>query len=236
MKPQNIKLCKGCGKLLKIEGGVRQERCHTCAPKTPERRSRLSEAMKRKCADPAYRAALLERMANARALVNQDLIDRSKQARALSESRMAWCPVEYRDYYRELSRRQLYNPETKKWYKFGAKAAREKIERSFGGPLRPFAMTTADASLYQCRVDGKIVKLSPVRLTLMLHFVGKHPDHYTTREELIELLWPNANTQPDAPFETITSHILQLRRMGICIVNRHGGGYRLAPQVRASSV
>lgn len=235
VKPHNIAFCKGCGAFLKIEGSHKQKRCQTCAPKVEEVRARRSAAMKKRFADPAYRAQALARLAKARSLINQDLIDRSKQAKSLSDSRMAWCPDEYRDYYKRLRSRQVFDRATRKWIKVGAKAARARIEKSFGGPLRPLSLTTADVSLHQCRVDGKVVKLGAVQLTILLHLIGRDPKRYVSTEELIRLIWPNPNMEPEGGAgQTVGSHMHHLRRKGICIVSIQGAGYRIAPQVRSN--
>jgi hypothetical protein len=231
--PHNIACCKGCGGLLKIEGSYKQKRCLTCASKTPEVRAKRSASMKKTLADPVKRIKAQARMALARSM--RDMSDpepHRKQARSLAERAVAWCPEEYRSYYRELSRRQIYDPATKKCHRFGAGPARAKIERMFGGPLRPLTLTTADVALHQCRVAGEIVKLGPSQLTILLHLIGKHPAHYASNEELIAAVWPNPNMEPATVDNTLKSQILHLRRKGICIVSIHGIGYRIAPQVR----
>lgn len=79
----------------------------------PEHRARMARVVAKNLAGalsrPEYRAALVERGHElTRILHSPEVKERSRQARAragksISETRLGWCPPEYRDYYRKLT-------------------------------------------------------------------------------------------------------------------------------------
>jgi DNA-binding winged helix-turn-helix (wHTH) protein len=243
-KPENITTCIGCGCLVKKyrEG---KQRCRTCANKDPARLAKCSVSMKAKLQEPEYAAKHERTIQNALAALHTPQVKaRAEIARKIGggyerrdKRRFAWCPEEYRDLYRRWMKRYKKNPEGGHSLRYMTAAeGRARIERMFGGPLRPLTLTTEDVALHQCRVDGNVVGLGPQQLSIVLHLIGTRPDRYVSTEELIRAVWPNANTEPESADNTLKAQILHLRRKGVCIVNVSGIGYRIAPQVRGSQV
>jgi DNA-binding winged helix-turn-helix (wHTH) protein len=237
--PHRIKTCEDCGKLLKVRTYA-SKRCLGCANKCPERAAKIIATHKRKLQNPKIKAEAVARMRAARQRLTDPDIQarikaaRKKQAKSLSDTRLSWCPVEYRKLYRKLRNKNYKVKGTDTWKKVGAKLARKTIEEKFGGPIKQISVFTPELDYLGCQINGERIRLSPMQHRLLVILLLQHPDKYINMENLIERLWENPDNHIELPENNIRNHLMMLRKIGIPIVRaeNYGLGYRIPREAR----
>jgi DNA-binding response OmpR family regulator len=98
--------------------------------------------------------------------------------------------------------------------------------------MNQVSMTHPECLRHQCRVNGTIVPLSPMETDLLAALLITKPDRVLTYETMIELLWPNPDTQAlnARKIMTILKYRLQLK--GVVIVTTWGRGYTIPERNR----
>jgi DNA-binding response OmpR family regulator len=78
----------------------------------------------------------------------------------------------------------------------------------------------------QAEIAGRIVRMMPGTHRLLEALLIRGPK-WTLHDELIEILWPDPNFEPDCARKVIDQGIVRLRKAGVEITTFHGVGYRL---------
>jgi hypothetical protein len=93
-------------------------------------------------------------------------------------------------------------------------------------------MTYPQALRREVTVDGLTYRLSPMCHRLLLILLLRGPNRVTTNADLIEALWPDPDTQPEATRENIHAYVMRLRRLGVPIETLGRVGLRLATDLK----
>lgn len=103
-------------------------------------------------------------------------------------------------------------------------------------PPPVISMTWPQYKARVCCVDGRIlVRLSPQQTELLLMLMLRYP-RAVALSDLVEMLWPDAEEEPEAPIDACRQQFDKLRRRigSGCITTDYGFGYRLAPRKLAA--
>jgi len=98
--------------------------------------------------------------------------------------------------------------------------------------MAEISMTLPQSHRGEVQIGESVVYLPPAIHRLAEYFLMQQPDRLISRAELIELLWPDPDTEPDRACSTVGVYICRLRRIGFEIRNEHGRGWRLLNNVR----
>lgn len=83
-----------------------------------------------------------------------------------------------------------------------------------------------------CRVNGRLQRLPDTQASLLAALLLSDPDKFTHVRDLVPIMWPNPDRQPEGTGESINVYVHFLRRRQIIIENRHGFGYRIPRHAR----
>ena len=84
----------------------------------------------------------------------------------------------------------------------------------------------------ECQFGGKIIQLTPQETELVCYLLIKGPSQLSTTEELIEIVWPNPDKEPDYANSMIGIHIFKCRKKGVPIKAEWGRGYYIETRTR----
>jgi hypothetical protein len=88
----------------------------------------------------------------------------------------------------------------------------------------PVSMTFPQSMRNQCRVGENVVQLTPAEARvfelLLLRGIGRH----TAYSDLVELMWPDPNDEPEDATGYLKVYVCKLRGRGIAISTLHGRG------------
>jgi hypothetical protein len=142
----------------------------------------------------------------------------------IRKAHLPWCPSEYWDYYRKLR------------IKHGAVNARKRVERLIGGPLKPVSVTIPQMLRNECTVGSEVVRMRPAEMRLLSSLLVQAPNKWCSTAELLGMVYPNPDDEPDYGLTTVQVLIYRLRRMGIRVLKapNHNIGYRIPEDARGN--
>jgi hypothetical protein len=151
----------GCTRTFRMHARRKTRLCHPCAAgatgKSEAKRAKGRDAMRNKLRDPNYAAAHRERARRAAETKRQNPVEmarlrasgqllgltygrlgppagsppRIQIGKSLTNTKLGWCPVEYRDLYRQLARKTGVS----------AKQARKMVQEQIAKDLRSYERT-----------------------------------------------------------------------------------------------
>ena len=98
------------------------------------------------------------------------------------------------------------------------------------------AMTVPQMRRRECSVDGKRWRLAPGVHRLLVILMLADPDLVVSYEDLVEMMWPDPDTQPLTAVMVIHAYMQTLRRVGVTIETERGRGLRIARESRGVDI
>lgn len=89
------------------------------------------------------------------------------------------------------------------------------------------SMTWPQALRREVAVDGRAIRLSPLEHDVVAAILMAPPDRELSTPDLIERVWPNADTQPECARQVLRSTVSRARRRGVPILSANWKGYSL---------
>jgi DNA-binding response OmpR family regulator len=87
-------------------------------------------------------------------------------------------------------------------------------------------MTVPQWQRRRCRLNGRLVRLSPLATELLAVLLVRDPAGFVSLNDLIEALW-HPDLEPEYPDRVVSHYVIALRRLGIPIENERGFGWRI---------
>lgn len=85
------------------------------------------------------------------------------------------------------------------------------------------------------RQEASIGRLSTMDHRLLTLLLLSNPKEFVSSDEIIEVLWPDADAQALTANNRVRTHIFNLRQAGVPVETRHGWGWRIPEFARSSS-
>ena len=95
--------------------------------------------------------------------------------------------------------------------------------------MKRVTLTFPESLRRQCMVDGRSVHLSPFEAELLALLLMTPPGHMVDYRTIIEVIWPDPDTQAWSTGRCISVLRVKLVRKGIAIETEYGVGYRSIP-------
>lgn len=94
------------------------------------------------------------------------------------------------------------------------------------------SMTYPEFRRRECLVDGRLVHLSGHEAEMLLALLLTPPDRVLEKETLVEVLWPDPDTQPLTAINILTVLKYKLRSKGVKIDTAYGRGFTILEEHR----
>jgi DNA-binding response OmpR family regulator len=95
--------------------------------------------------------------------------------------------------------------------------------------MRHISMTVPESLRGEVMVDGARIHLTPLEMRMVSALLVTPPDRVIETYDLIEIMWPNPDTQPETATKIITVVKYKLLTKGIDIRNCWGRGLYAFP-------
>jgi hypothetical protein len=92
----------------------------------------------------------------------------------------------------------------------------------------PVSMTFPQSIRGECSVGDVRVKLAPQETKILEILLLRGKGYFTGYHELIEMMWPDPDDEPEDAMNCLSVYVCKLRNKGIAIDTRHGFGVGIA--------
>jgi hypothetical protein len=92
----------------------------------------------------------------------------------------------------------------------------------------PVSMTFPQSMRDQCSVGDKVIQLSPTEARVLELLLLRGAGRFTAYSELIDMLWPNPDFEPEDVRNYLKVYVCKLRSKGIAINTWQGNGIGIA--------